>query len=239
MPSWPATRRASSAASSEQQERSTALYASAASWRRIQTPTTSLPSSTRSAAAAEESTPPDIATRTRSASSRCARPGRPAHPRPPACGRGPCRSSAQPLDDPHDRAGGRIDISVGRRAPEREPQRTARLLGRVAHREQDVRRLERPGRAGRPRRAGDALEVERHDELVPDHVADDDREEVRDPVDRMAGRARRPRPPGRAAASRSRRAATSATVAGRSRAASSKATAIPTAAATSSVPARR
>ena len=124
--------------------------------------------------------------------------------------------------------------------PEREPQRPSRLLGRVAHREQHVGRLERAGRAGGAGRAGDALEVERHHEVVADDVADDDRERGSRPgrpdglssstsVDRQVTDPRR----------RSRRSRTAATVSGCSRAASSNATAIPTAAATSSVPARR
>ena len=55
-----------------------------------------------------------------------------------------------------------VDLGVGRRPAERQAQRAARLLVRVAHRGQDVADLGRAGRAGRADRGGDPLEVERH-----------------------------------------------------------------------------
>src|SRR4029079_15467663 len=114
---------------------------------RIHTPTTSWPCSVRSAAATDESTPPDIATRTlltgaSSAEVRCdpeetsralAEPSR--HPdalagrvRGEDGRRGP--GSCEDARDDLDRL---VELLVGRRAPERDPQRAARLLLGVAH----------------------------------------------------------------------------------------------------------
>jgi len=49
---------------------------------------------------------------------------------------------------------------IRRGAAERETERTARLVFGIAHRGQDVADLGRTGRAGRPHRTGDPLEVE-------------------------------------------------------------------------------
>ena len=85
---------------------------------------------------------------------------------------------------------GRRDLVVGGRPAERQPQRAARLLLRIAHRGQHVADLGRAGRARRPDRTGDALEVERHRDGRPVRVGRDDRQQARQALRRVAGQFR-------------------------------------------------
>src|SRR3989442_1459161 len=117
---------------------------------------TSCPASTSNAAATDESTPPDIATRTRSLTA-------------------PIRnyraSSMQYrgqlpnlVNDLRQCTDDRIHVLRRAVLPERKAQRRHAELARHAHRGEHVRRLHRPGAAGRARRAGDAGEVEMHEQ---------------------------------------------------------------------------
>ena len=81
-------------------------------------------------------------------------------------------------------------VGLGRRPAERQPERAARLVLRVAHRRQDVADLGRAGRAGRADGCGDPLEVEREGDRVAVRAARDDREEARQALARVAGQLR-------------------------------------------------
>src|SRR2546426_984714 len=138
-------------------------------------PTTSYPCSTRSAAATEESTPPDIATRTRCATTspspnaefgmrnaeykgrvesrnetRTAIPHS-AFRTPHSAFVSPVQDGGQSpdlLDDLRQGTDDRLDVVQRVLLAEREPQRRDAQVPRHAHRRQDVRRLDRAGRAG-------------------------------------------------------------------------------------------
>ena len=169
MPSWPATRRASSAASSEQQLFWNSLYESATSCRRSQTPTVSTPDSASSAAATDESTPPDMATRTRSRPAREA--GLNADLLAERVRGDPGAAVAQLGDGLRDDLDRLVDLRVGGRPAERQAQRAAGLLLGIAKRGQDVRRLGRAGRARRAGRGREAGQVERADQRLALRVA--------------------------------------------------------------------
>jgi len=83
-------------------------------------------------------------------------------PRPSATAPKPAATPAAraALDDRRDGLDQRVDVGGRGGVAEGEPQRGAGLLVVTAHREQDVRGLGHAGRAGRPRRAGDAPRVE-------------------------------------------------------------------------------
>src|SRR5438552_11283149 len=149
-----ATSCASAMESSEQQGRSGTASPLQNSF--IVAPMTSYPASTSNAAATDESTPPDIATRTRSLTA-------------------PLRnyraSSMQYrgqlpnlVNDLRQCTDDRIHVLRHAVLPERKAQRRHAELARHAHRAEHVRRLHRPGAAGRPRRAGNAGEVEMHEQ---------------------------------------------------------------------------
>src|SRR5690348_6347665 len=159
-------------------------------------PTTSYPASTNRAAATDESTPPDIATRTRSLtvpprpkSERGTRsaeqPTRVRSPEPATqlddrsfCSafrvpRSSLRSSVQDggqgpdlLDNLRQSSDDSINVLQRVLLAEREPQRRDAQLPRHAHRRQHVRRLDRAGRAGGAGRAGDPREVEVHEQRL-------------------------------------------------------------------------
>src|SRR3989475_9594288 len=153
--------------------------------------TTSYPSSTSKAAATDESTPPDMATSTRSATT---------SPSPNAeCGMrnaeymgsvesrnetrtaiphsafrtphlwSPVQHRAQRphlLDNLGERRDRRIHILQRVLLAEREPQRRDAQLARDAHGREDVRRFHGPGRARRARGAGDPCEIEVHQQCL-------------------------------------------------------------------------
>src|SRR3954470_12850288 len=138
MPSMSATRRASPASSIVQQPRALSRRV-AADWLRARcTPTTSWPASTIRAAATAESTPPLIAATT-------------LIPASPA----PAGGASRPSHRRGQRSQHRVDVVDGGRVAEGEPQRTAGLLLRDAHREEDVAGL---WHAGLARRSGGALD---------------------------------------------------------------------------------
>src|SRR5947207_5579466 len=138
-------------------------------------PMTSYPASTSNAAATDESTPPDIATRTRSLTA----------PLPPIADwgfrivdwkHGPRirnpqfairnyrvspvqhrRQGSHLLDNPWERRHHRVHVLSRAVLPERKAQRRHAELARDAHRAEDVRRLHGSGAAGRARRAGDEI----------------------------------------------------------------------------------
>src|SRR4249920_1817725 len=123
MPSCAATRRASSTSATLQQPESDSPPHSL----RV-TPVTSCPCSSRRAAATEESTPPLIATRTREPitpppwGARCS-PGYPARPRSRRL-----PGAAQLRDGSRDHVEGDVDVGVGRREPEAQPERRQRVV---------------------------------------------------------------------------------------------------------------
>src|SRR5581483_9020196 len=126
-------------------------------------PMTSYPCSARIAAATEESTPPDMATRTR--------------PRI-----GSARGAGQPPglgDERWEELGHTVDrIGRGERA-EAHAHRRDRELPREPDGAQDVRWLHVPALAGRARGAGDAREIERHEERLAVGAGHRDVEDVR------------------------------------------------------------
>ena len=73
---------------------------------------------------------------------------------------------SRPLDHRADRLGDGVDVGLGGRVPEREPQRPAGQRLGHAHRQQHVARLRDPGRAGRPGRALDAAGVQQQQQGV-------------------------------------------------------------------------
>src|SRR5204863_7741677 len=143
-------------------------------------PTTSYPASTSKAAATDESTPPDIATRTRSLTA----PPRPiadwrlriadlnSHPpirNPQSAIRNRFgspvqhrRQRAHLLDDLRQGSDERLHVLRRILLAEREPQRRDAQLSWHAHGRKYVRRLDRAGRAGRARGASDPREIEVH-----------------------------------------------------------------------------
>src|SRR2546430_8273107 len=164
--------------------------------------TTSYPPSTSSAAATELSTPPDMATRTRSLT-------RPPHPgaecgvrnaeltgrvrspppvsalyarafdsalrTPRSALESPMQDGGQVPDLLHDlRQGSDERLHVFRRVvlAEGEPQRRHAQLPRHAHRREHVRRLDRAGRARGTRGAGDPREIEVHQERLAVRTGD-------------------------------------------------------------------
>src|SRR6266513_5941146 len=161
--------------------------------------TTSYPRSTSSAAATELSTPPDMATRTRSFTV-------PPHPsaewgmrnaeykgrvearnetraaiphsalRTPHSGFGSSVQDRGQCPDLVDNLGERADdrLYVFQRVvlAEREPQRRHAQLPRHAHRREHVRRLDRAGRARGSRGAGDPREIEVHQERLAVRTGD-------------------------------------------------------------------
>src|SRR2546427_6226145 len=109
---------------------------------------TSYPASTSNAAATELSTPPDIATRTRSLTA----------PHPPTSSRSSMQHGGQGpnlFDDLRERSNHRVHVLRGVVLAEREPQRRDAELAGHAHRRQHMRGLDRPGAAGRPGGTGD------------------------------------------------------------------------------------
>src|SRR6476646_3862021 len=111
-------------------------------------PTTSYPCSTSRAAATELSTPPDMATRTRSGT------GEESRQRPHL------------RDDPRKDLGHPVKL-VGRRLPaQTEPKRANCKGAGDAHRHQYVRGLDRAGVARGSARCADAGEVEMHEERL-------------------------------------------------------------------------
>src|SRR6266403_528465 len=159
-------------------------------------PTTSYPSSTRIAAATELSTPPDMATRTRSftvpppPSAECGMRnaesrGQVRYSRPTT--RRDARAAYSAFRTPHSalassvqdggqspdllhnlRQGGDERVHVFQRVllAEREPQRRDAQLPCDAHGREHVRRFHRAGGAGRPRGAGDPREVQVHQQRL-------------------------------------------------------------------------
>src|SRR5687767_145428 len=107
-------------------------------------PTTSYPRSTRIAAATDESTPPDIATRTRSPVTRS--PVTSAHP----------GQAARLLDQRRKERRHALDAVVGGERPEAHPHRRRSEVGADAERAEHVRRRHTSALAGRPGRRGDA-----------------------------------------------------------------------------------
>src|SRR5215831_7035552 len=154
MPSCSATRRASSTSATEQQPESDSPPQSL----RV-VPTTSWPCSTSSAAATEESTPPDMATMTRT--------GPVCHRRSDrltsANGSGGAQSTRRCRHD-----GERpVDVVLRGVVSERETNGTSRPCGRDAHGGEDVTWLE--GTAGARRAAGraDSPAGESDQQLLP------------------------------------------------------------------------
>src|SRR2546421_4247624 len=155
-------------------------------------PTTSYPASTSKAEATDESTPPDMATRTRSLnvpshpSAECgmrsaesmgkvrsrkpatehdARAFDSAFPTPHSALESPVQHRRQVSDLLHDlRQGSDERLHVFRRIvlAEREAQRRDPQLARHAHGREHMRRLDGPRAAGGARRAGDSGEVQMH-----------------------------------------------------------------------------
>src|SRR6266566_695640 len=119
-------------------------------------PMTSYPASTSNAAATDESTPPDIATRTRSLTAPL-----PNYRASSMQYRGQLPNLVNDLRQCTD---DRIHVLRHAVLPERKAQRRHAELARHAHRAEHVRRLHRPGAAGRPRRAGNGGEVEMHEQ---------------------------------------------------------------------------
>src|SRR5262249_22698679 len=113
---------------------------------------TSWPSSARRAAATEESTPPDIATTTRTVTL-------PTVPHRLGVGRLLARERqvTKLLNQTRQDVKHAVDLGVRREEPQAEPKRVLRTVGGKAHGPQHVRRLEGARRAGRARRDGDAL----------------------------------------------------------------------------------
>src|SRR4051794_22991667 len=151
MPMTSAARRASLESSIVQHPRAPERYDAglrdSARWM----PVTSWPASWARAAATAESTPPDMAATTLTGGS------------PPASWDAGAPGT---LDGRADRLDERVDVGLGRRATEGEPQRVASTLVVESHREQDVRRLGHAGGAGRPGGALDATRVEQHQQRV-------------------------------------------------------------------------
>src|SRR5437870_9456127 len=115
---------------------------------------TSYPASTSNAAATELSTPPDIATRTRSLTA----------PHPPTSSRSSMQHRRQRphlLHDLRQRTDYRVHVLRGVVLAEGEPQRRDAELAGHAHRRQHMRGLDRPGAAGRPGGTGDTGEIGR------------------------------------------------------------------------------
>src|SRR5207249_6628571 len=147
-------------------------------------PTTSYPASTSKAAATELSTPPDMATRTRSFTA----PPRPiadwrlriadltSHPpirNPQSAIRNRFGSPVQHrgerphlLDDLRKGSDERVHVLRRVLLAEREPQRRDAQLSRHPHRREYVRRLDRAGRAGGARGASDPREIEVHQQCL-------------------------------------------------------------------------
>ena len=76
------------------------------------------------------------------------------------------RRPVGPLDHRADRLDDGVDVGLGGRVPEREPQRPAGQRLGHAHRQQHVARLRDAGRAGRPGRALDAAGVQQQQQGV-------------------------------------------------------------------------
>src|SRR5256886_6086970 len=161
--------------------------------------TTSSPASTSKAAATDESTPPDMATRTRSFTA----PPRPiadwrlriadltSHPpirNPQSAIRNRFGSPVQHggqrshlLDNLGERCDRRLHVLRRVLLAEREPQRRDAQLSGHAHGREYVRRLDRAGRAGGARGAGDPREIEVHQQCLAVGAADRHAGDVRCP----------------------------------------------------------
>ena len=131
-------------------------------------------------------------------------------------------------------------ISRGRgRSAQAQAQRAAGLVLGIAQRGQHVRRLERAGRARRPSRCRDALDVQRAHQLAAVEVADDDRQQAGQPAARVAGQLDARNGQHHVAQPVAQAGDLGGGLARARPSASSYATAMPTAPATFSVPARR
>src|SRR5215203_3173185 len=104
------------------------------------------------AAATDESTPPDIATTTRTGTLR-------RYPSPPDRRAG---EGSQHLHEAGDHAHDVLDVCCSGRGPEAEAQRVLRACGAESHGLEHVLGLERPGRTGRTGGHGNPFEVERN-----------------------------------------------------------------------------
>src|SRR5688572_25333499 len=151
MPITSAARRASLLSSMVQQPRAPERYDAGLRLSARCTPVTSCPASAARAAATAESTPPDIAATTLAIS----------RPWPSEALGGP-----RALDDRADRLDERVDVGGCGGVAEGQAERVAGLVRVAAHRQQDVRGLGHPGRAGGPGGALDAAGVEQHEERV-------------------------------------------------------------------------
>src|SRR5580658_4738164 len=150
MPSCWATRRASSTSDTEQQPESDGPPQSLSV-----APTTSCPDSTSNAAATDESTPPDMATSTRTIAV--------CHP---ASGRRPERLAAQARHRGGNGLERRGDIVFGGRMPQGEPHGAAGLRTSHPHGQQHVTRLDGTAGTGRTGRRADPRLIQEHEKLL-------------------------------------------------------------------------
>src|SRR4051812_34805492 len=124
------------------------------------------------AAATEESTPPDMATSTRSVTRSSLR---------------DCRGGAARLvDELAEYVGDAIDALVVVQAAEADAESRVRQVTLDADGRQDVRRTHRAALAGRTRRAADAAQVERHEHRLAVEARHRDVADVRRALRRMA-----------------------------------------------------